>query len=44
MTRVDEEMQTTLKKITKESTYHYANKERIGWILENIGMVAIVGT
>jgi len=44
MGKVDEEMQSTLKKITKESVFHYANKERTQWVLDNLGMVAIVGT
>ena len=44
MTGVDIEMQATLKKITKESTFNYANEERIPWVLANLGMVAIVGT
>lgn len=30
--------------MTKENVYNYANRERIIWIQENIGMVAIVGT
>lgn len=33
MTNVDNEMQKTLHKITKESTFHYANKDRIQWVL-----------
>ena len=44
MTKIDEEMQITIKKITKENTYNYPNKDRLAWIIENIGMVAIVGT
>lgn len=44
MTRVDEEMQSTLKKMTKEATFHYANKERVPWILSQIGMISIAGT
>ena len=44
MTKVDLEMQSTLKQITKESTYHYPSRERTEWILENLGMVSIVGT
>lgn len=36
-------MQATLHKITKEGTFNYANKERIFWVLENLGMIAIVG-
>lgn len=43
MKRVDEEMQSTMHKKTKEGTFNYANKERIQWVLENLGMVAIVG-
>jgi hypothetical protein len=44
MIKVDEEMISTLKKQTKESTFYYGHKERLTWILENLGMVAIVGT
>lgn len=36
-------MQTTLHRKTKEAVFNYHNKERIPWILENIGMIAIVG-
>ena len=39
MTGVDIEMQSTLNKITKESTFGYANEERIPWVLENLGLV-----
>lgn len=44
MTKVDEEMKRTLHKITKEATFKYGSQERIQWVLENLGMVAIVGT
>ena len=44
MTKVDIEMQATLKSITKEATFHYPSQERTEWILENLGMVAIAGT
>ncbi len=44
MTKVDEEMQRTLHKITKEASFYYAQKERLQWVLENLGMVVIVGT
>ena len=44
MTKVDIEMQGTLKSITKEATFHYPSRERTDWILENLGMVSIVGT
>lgn len=43
MTKMDIEMQATLHRKTKEATFVYANKERIPWVLENLGMVAIVG-
>lgn len=43
MKRVDEEMQSTLHKKTKEGVFTYAQKERIQWVLENLGMIAIVG-
>lgn len=43
MTDLDEEMQRTLHQITKEATFHLSSKERIPWVLENLGMVAIVG-
>ena len=44
MTRVDTEMKKTLHRITKESTFKYGSQERIAWVVENLGMVAIVGT
>jgi len=44
MTKVDAEMQSTLKKITKEALYYYPTKERTAWIAENLGMVAISGS
>jgi dynein heavy chain, axonemal len=44
MGRMDQEMQSTLKKITKECVYNYANMERLKWVLECKGMVTIVGT
>jgi len=44
MTRVDEEMKATLKLITKKAVFHYAKADRIEWIKEQLGMVALVGT
>lgn len=44
MTKVDDEMQSTLKKMTKEAVFHYGSKERIPWILQQIGMISIAGT
>lgn len=43
MKKVDEEMQSTLHKKTKEGVFNYANKERISWVQEYLGMIAIVG-
>lgn len=44
MTRVDEEMKNSLLIITKRAVFHYAKTERIEWIKQQIGMVALVGT
>lgn len=44
MTKVDEEMKRTLHKIMKEAVFKYGKQERIAWVLENLGMVAISGT
>ena len=37
-------MKKTLHRITKEATFKYGSQERVAWVLENLGMVAIVGT
>lgn len=44
MNKVDEEMKNTLKLICKKAVHHYAKSDRIEWIKEQIGMVALVGT
>jgi len=44
MTKVDEEMKNTLLTLTKRAVHSYAKSERIEWIKEQIGMVALVGT
>ena len=44
MTKVDHEMKRTLHRITKEAAFKYGSQERVAWVLENLGMVAIVGT
>ena len=44
MTRVDQEMQSTLKKITKEAVYNYHNMERTVWVKKQLGMTCLVGT
>jgi len=44
MTKVDQEMQATLKKITKEAVYYYHKDERVAWVKKQLGMVCLVGT
>lgn len=44
MTEVEAEMRRTLHVITKEAVFYYAKKARRPWILENLGMCALVGT
>lgn len=44
MTKVDEEMKETLTTITKKAVFYYARSDRVEWIKEQIGMVALVGT
>lgn len=44
MTKVDIEMKKTLHRIMKESVFKYGNQERIAWVLDNLGMIAIAGT
>lgn len=44
MLTVDEQMQDTLQRISKSAVYYYASQERMEWIQNYIGMVAILGT
>jgi dynein heavy chain len=44
MGRVDAEMQESLQTITKRAVFYYAKEERIPWIKDQIGMVALLGT
>ena len=44
MNTVEEKMRSTLRRITKEGIYMYANMERTDWIEKYLGMVVIVGT
>ena len=44
MNRVDDEMKSTLHLIVKKAIFHYAKQDRVDWIKEQLGMVAIVGT
>ncbi|KAK3269901.1 Dynein heavy chain cytoplasmic, partial [Cymbomonas tetramitiformis] len=44
MKDVETEMRKTLYQITKEGVFYYAKKPRRQWILENLGMVTLVGS
>ena len=44
MNAVDDEMKRTLQVISKQATFYYAQKDRISWITEQLGMVALVGS
>lgn len=44
MNKVDQEMKSSLTLITKKAVFHYAKADRLEWIREQIGMVALVGT
>jgi dynein heavy chain len=44
MGKIDSEMKRTLKYMTKESIFWYAQDIRMDWIKKQIGMVAIIGT
>ncbi len=44
MNKVDAEMQSTLKSITKEGVYNYGKMERIKWIKKYLGMVVLCGS
>ena len=44
MTRVDQEMKKTLHVFTKKAVFYYAKMDRIEWIKQQLGMVALVGT
>jgi dynein heavy chain len=44
MNKIDEEMKATLLLMTKKSVFHYARSDRIEWIKDQIGMVALLGT
>lgn len=37
-------MKKTLHKIMKEAVFKYGQQERVAWVLENLGMIAIAGT
>lgn len=43
MTKVDELMVDTLKKMTKEGVYRYAKMDRNEWMQKYVGMIVIVG-
>lgn len=44
MTLVEEEMKRSLRLITKEGVYNYAQQERTEWIKGVLGMVSLVGS
>jgi len=44
MTRVDLEMKKTLHVLAKKATFFYAKMDRVEWIKQQLGMVALVGT
>lgn len=44
MTAVEAEMRRTLYQISKEGVFYYAKSPRTKWILENLGMVTLVGS
>lgn len=44
MNKVDEEMIETLHRISKEGVFYYAERDRVEWVTENLGMVALLGS
>lgn len=44
MTDVEVEMCKSLRSITKEGVFRYANEERQDWITSVLGMVSLVGS
>lgn len=44
MNKVDEEMKKTVHIITKKAVFNYAKEDRLEWIKQQLGMVALVGT
>lgn len=44
MTMVENEMTNSLRAISKEGVFRYANEERQEWITSVLGMVSLVGS
>ena len=44
MFRVEDEMKRTLHVHAKKGVFHYAKEERIDWIKQQLGMIALVGS
>jgi len=44
MNKIDAEMKESLLLISKKAVFHYAKSNRVEWVKEQIGMVAVVGT
>jgi len=44
MNKVDDEMKSSLTLMAKKSVFNYAKTDRIEWICDQIGMIALLGT
>lgn len=44
MCKIDDEMKRTLNIHAKKGVFNYAKEDRIDWIKEQLGMIALVGT
>lgn len=44
MNKVDDAMIDTLHWKIKEGVYNYAKSERVQWVIDNLGMITVVGT
>lgn len=44
MNKVDDEMKSSLTLMAKKATFNYAKTDRIEWICDQIGMIALLGT
>ena len=44
MNKIDQEMKESLLMISKKAVFDYAKSNRVEWVKEQIGMVAVVGT
>lgn len=44
MCKIDDEMKRTLNIQAKRGVFFYAKEDRIDWIKQQLGMIALVGT